>query len=343
MPDFSPTAIKKRATHGAFLKRQFFAEPPKLTPQDVDLSGKTAIITGSNTGIGFESCKQLIELNLSKLIIAVRSVSKGQEAKERILKEKGKTKCEIEVKKLDLSSYDSIIEFVEYTKTLDRVDIVINNAAVNKRNFVLDPATGHEETIQVNYLGNALFALLILPVMQAKNTPESPGCLSFVNSETGSWAKFKEQTSTPILPAFDNQASFDFQDRYPTSKLLGQLFLKELVKRVPDSTVIVNCSNPGLCKTSLAREFTGLLGIAAFILHALVARTAEVGGRAITDAAVNHGKESHGEYIEDGEVVPSAPFIYTDQGKKVAEQLWQETLDELAFAGVKDILSNLGK
>ncbi|KAL4940695.1 hypothetical protein BDV06DRAFT_17251 [Aspergillus oleicola] len=345
MTGFNSATIKKRATHAAFLRRQLFGEPPIVSPSEVDLTGKTAIVTGSNTGIGFECCRQLLGLGLSKLIIAVRTPSKGEEAKKQLLSEKrAHANCQIEVHQLDLASYDSITAFVEYTKTLDRLDVVINNAAVLKRSFETDPRTGHEETIQVNHLGNSLLVILLIPVLKAKNNPSHPGRIIFVNSDTPSWAKFKEKESIPLLPAFDKKENFDMMDRYPTSKMLGQLFLRELAKRVPSSMVIINQCNPGLCRSGLSREFSGgLLGFVAFVFHLILARKASVGARSLTDSAVRHGEASHGEYIEDGEVVPMAPFVYKPEGEKVAKRLWRETMDELAFAGVEDILNVLSK
>ncbi|KAL4995045.1 hypothetical protein BDV10DRAFT_137679 [Aspergillus recurvatus] len=341
MTQFTAAQIQNRATQGAFVRRQLFGHPPIVSPQDANLSGKTAIVTGSNTGIGFECCKQLLDLDLSKLVIAVRSPSKGEEAKKQLLSGKPTTKCEIEVKRLDLASYDSILAFVEYAKGLDRLDIVVNNAGLFKRAFELDPHTGHEESIQVNHLGNSLLLILLIPVLQSKNTPSSPGRLSFVNSDTPSWAKFKERDSVPLLPVFDKPESFAFDDRYPTSKLLGQLFLKELASRVPASAVLINCCNPGLCKSGLDREFKGsFLGYLASLLQFLLARTPAVGARSLTDAVVNHGEKSHGQYVEDGEVVPMAPFVYSPEGENVAKRLWQETMDELAFAGVTDIINS---
>ncbi|KAL4958645.1 uncharacterized protein BDV14DRAFT_34244 [Aspergillus stella-maris] len=345
MTDFRAATIKKRATYAAFFKRQLFEEPPIVSHSEVDLTGKTAIVTGSNTGIGFECCRQLLDLGLSNLVIAVRTLSKGEEAKKQLLAERrSHARCQIEVRQLNLTSYDSITAFVEYTKTLDRLDIVINNAGLMKRSFETDPRTGHEETIQVNHLGNSLLVILLIPVVQAKNAPSHPGRITFVNSDTPSWANFKEKESNPLLSAFDKKENFDMMDRYPTSKLLGQLFLKELAKRVPPSVVVINQCNPGMCNTGLARDYDGgFLGLVAFLINLLLARKASVGARSLTDSAVNHGEVSHGEYIEDGLVAPMAPFVYTSEGEKVAARLWQETMDELAFAGVEDILKGLGK
>ncbi|KAL4811784.1 hypothetical protein BDW67DRAFT_179301 [Aspergillus spinulosporus] len=341
MTQFTPAQIQKRATHSAFIRRQLFGHPPVVSPKDADLSGKTAVVTGSNTGIGLECCQQLLDLGLSKLILAVRTPEKGEEAKSQLLTSKPATECQIEVRKLDLSSYDSILSFVEYAKGLDRLDIIINNAGLLKRTFEVDPHTGHEESIQVNHLGNSLLLILLIPVLQSKNTSSRPGRLCFVNSDTPSWAKFKERDSIPLLPALDKRENFAFDDRYATSKLLGQLFLKELAIRVPASAVVINCCNPGLCRSGLDRELRGsFLGYLASIMQYFLARTPSVGARSLTDAVVNHGERSHGQYIEDGEIVPMAPFVYSPEGETVAKRLWQETMDELTFAGVADIINS---
>jgi NAD(P)-dependent dehydrogenase (short-subunit alcohol dehydrogenase family) len=102
---------------------------------------------------------------------------------------------------LDLASYDSITTFFDYTTTLDRLGIVINNAGVCKKSFALDLKTGHEERIQVNYLGNVLLVILVIPVLQEKN-PVHPGHITFVSFDTPAWAEFKERDSTPLLTAF---------------------------------------------------------------------------------------------------------------------------------------------
>ncbi|RAK97093.1 retinol dehydrogenase 12 [Aspergillus ibericus CBS 121593] len=302
---FDSATIKGRATQGAFFKRQLFGEPPVVSRTDVDLSGKTAIVTGSNTGLGFECNKQLLDLGLSRLIIAVRSESKGEEARKELLAARRSETVVIEVWKLDLSRYDSILAFAERTRSLDRLDIVISNAGVLKRNFELNKSTGHEETVQVNHLSNALLAILLIPVLKEKNSPEHPGRLTVVSSDTPAWAKFKERNFNPLLSAFDKSEYFDGQDRYPTAKLLSQLFLSELAKRVPPSVVVINAPNPGLCKSGLARDFNGTFaGYIFSIFQFILARKPAVGARALTDAAVKHGAESHGQYIEDGKLAP---------------------------------------
>ncbi|KAL7922558.1 hypothetical protein ACQKWADRAFT_326772 [Trichoderma austrokoningii] len=91
--------------------------------------GKCAIITGSNTGLGFESARQLLALGLPHLIMAVRSLEKGNEAAKRLRDENPAAK--IDVWKLDMESYDSIQAFVnKCDKELERLDIAILNAGL---------------------------------------------------------------------------------------------------------------------------------------------------------------------------------------------------------------------
>lgn len=295
---------EKRASQRAFMKRQLFGTPPLVTRKEVDLTGKTAIITGSNTGLGFECAIQLLDLNLRRLILAVRNESKGEEAKKALLTGRNQEHT-IEVWPLDLDSYESVTFFAKRAKGLDRLDIFINNAAVSKAAFEINKNTGHEEGVQVNYLSATLLTVLFLPILKEKNSPERPGRFVTVNSDVAAWAKFKEKDSVPLLAAFDVESNFQNQDRYYTSKLLYQLFLSELTKRVPPTVAIVNAPNPGLCKSSLFREYDGTLGGFIFgIFTKIFGRAIDVGARGLTDAAVKHGPESHGQYLEDGKIQP---------------------------------------
>ncbi|PNP40568.1 hypothetical protein TGAMA5MH_07565 [Trichoderma gamsii] len=339
--DISP---EKRASQLAFIQRQLFRVPPTWTKKDVDLRGKTAIITGSNTGLGFECARQLLDLGLSKLIVAVRSEAKGEEAKKLLLAGRDTNKPPvIQVWKLDLSSYDSITAFAERTKTLERLDITINNAGLMKKTFDKSSA-GHEETFQVNYLGQALFTLLLLPVIKEKNSPEQPGHLVLVSSDTAAWAEFKGKNAESLFAGLDNPQLFDSSDQYFTSKLLGQLFLTELVKRVPPSVAIINAPNPGLCQSSLVRDYDNVFErVFVYIFKLVLGRPGSVGARAFTDAAVKQGSESHGQYLEDGKVQPMAPIVYGLEGERLAEKLWEETMNEFAFAKAADIVHSLSR
>ncbi|KAA8565451.1 hypothetical protein EYC84_009311 [Monilinia fructicola] len=280
---------EQRASHRQLLKRQLWVSPPVATIKEVDLTGKTAIVTGSNTGIGLEVARQLLDVGVSKLILAVRSANKGEEAKRNILSGRRTGKQVIEIWSLDLSSYDSIIALVDRTKTLERLDIF-------------------------------------------------PGRLVITGSDASAMAKFKEQNSVPLLPSFQRAKVFRSPRSLLHSKLLGQFFLTELAKRVPASVAIVkHCQPRSMHGSQLNREANGTVpGFIFGVIKRVLGRSPDVGARNITDAAVKHGMDSHGEYLEDGKIQPMAPIIYKTQGKRIASQLWQETMDDLAFAHVAD-------
>ncbi|KAJ8130820.1 hypothetical protein O1611_g2802 [Lasiodiplodia mahajangana] len=163
--------IEKRATLRSFLHRQVFKTPS--LPQNVNLAGKTAIVTGSNTGIGLECARQLLDLGASKLIIAVRDESKGDKAKQDLLSSHPSLPdLSVEVWSLDLQSYESIVSFVDRAKGLDQLDIVVLNAGVSKQFFNLTPSTGHEETIQVNGRTNRFVSMKhMLPYNLTSRSP----------------------------------------------------------------------------------------------------------------------------------------------------------------------------
>lgn len=109
-----------------------------------------AIVTGSNFGLGLECAHQLLDLKLSKLILAVRSEAKGEKPRSDLLAGLELAPSAIEVWRLDLSDYDSIIKFAQRAQGLDHLDIVVMNAGLHKVEQTFNSSTGFEEDIQVN-------------------------------------------------------------------------------------------------------------------------------------------------------------------------------------------------
>jgi len=341
--DISP---EKEASVSQYLYRQLFVTPPAVSRSDVDLSGKTAIVTGSNIGLGLELAHQLLELGLSKLILAVRDETKGEVARKDLSAGRKLEASAIEVWKLDLSSYDSVTKFAERARRLEHLDIAVLNAGVYKVELTINAATGYEEDVQVNYLSTALLAILLLPILKTKKSGTASGRLTLVSSDTAGWAKFNEKTADPLLPAFKaNPGKWDMQERYSTSKLLGQLFLSELAKHVAPSVATVDAVNPGFCYGSgLQRDGNGtVLGFIVRTVTRIIGRSVPIGTRALTTAAVKFGDEVHGQYVEDGKIRPMAPIIYKPEGERIAQKLWDELMDELSFAGVRDVIGGLEK
>ncbi|KAI1773157.1 NAD(P)-binding protein [Hypoxylon cercidicola] len=301
--DVSP---EKEASKLNYLYRQLTQTPAVV--RGVDLSGKTAIVTGSNVGIGLECSRQLLDLGLTKLILAVRNISKGSDAAKELSKGRNLEKCSIEVWRLDYSCYHSTCSFVERTKGLKRLDIVILNAGIIMPEMKLNPSTGHEETIQINYLTTALLAILLLPVMMEKRSENTkqPGRITITSSDAAAWAEFNERNENHLLASLDKPGKVDMVNREYLSKLLAQMFLVELAKHVPPSVAVVNAATPMMIYDSEKyRDAAGSIqGKFAKVLRRCIGYPAAVGARMVVDAAVKHGGETHGQYLGLQKVKP---------------------------------------
>lgn len=290
-PQFEKTPEQQSAMLN-FWRQQIFFKPAEVRGTE-RLQGKTAIVTGSNTGVGYQTARQLLHLGLNKLILAVRNEEKGKAAAAKLAA--AAAGATIEVWLLDHSSYDSILAFAERAKGLDRLDIVNLNAAVTFMTQVFNPTTGHDEAIQVNYLSTALLAILLLPIVKEKGQHQgTPGRITFTSSEASAWTKFTEKsTDGPLLAAFDKpNPKLDATDRQWVSKLLGQFLIAKLATEVPSSAVIINGASPGTIYDSefmreIAQSSPGVFSVAKFILK-FVVNSSAVGARMITDAIVNH-------------------------------------------------------
>lgn len=273
----------------------------------VRLEGKTAIVTGANTGVGFETCRQLLDLGLSRLIIAVRNEEKGKAAAHKLWLGRSLELDAIQVWALDLSVYESVVAFAERAMRLSSLDIVNLNAGFAPATRMFNEHTGHDEVIQVNYLSTALLAILLLPVIETKraNQPE-PTRITFTTTEASAWTKFKEKTKTPLLAALDKKGKVDMFDRMTVSKLLEMFFVQKLAEVVPPSIAVINAASPGAINDSdfnreFDKTFTGAL---AKMFLKRVGGTSADGGCLMADAMVKHGDETHGQFISFQKLVP---------------------------------------
>lgn len=150
---------------------------PTLSPS-LSFTGQTVIITGSNVGLGYSAALQIAQRGAKKVILAVRSVEKGETAAEAIRSSFAKegrkeTGTEVDVWRLDLSSYQSVKDFAKRAnEELDRLDVVLENAGIEKQEFELGEG-GEEATIQTNVVSTALLGILLLPKL--RETAETYG------------------------------------------------------------------------------------------------------------------------------------------------------------------------
>ncbi|OJD14304.1 hypothetical protein ACJ73_09094 [Blastomyces percursus] len=153
----------------AFLYSQLFVIPNYPT---ASFANQTIVITGSNTGLGFEAARHFARLNAKKIIIAVRNVAAGEKDKELIETSTCRTNL-CEVWELDLASYDSIKSFAQRAATeLPRIDFLLENAGIVTHTY--NTAEGHERTITINVIRTFLLGLLLLSKLKESATQISP-------------------------------------------------------------------------------------------------------------------------------------------------------------------------
>lgn len=289
---------------------------PKVTPlpTGINLHGKTIIVTGASAGMGLEAARQLLALNASTLILAVRNTTKGENCKASLLVDPAVKKYNknptVKVMKLDMDDYSSIQSFAKAVKAeVPIVDLLLLNAGIGILTFERS-VSGHERTMQVNYLSNVLLLLELLPHLEASAVKTgSPSRVTWVGSRThmsstlSDKGKAVKPGETVIGHMDDPKYFFPFQ-KYNDTKLLCVMFLYELAPRLDKSKVVVNMMCPGMVDTSMSDVLPIYLRIPINVVKAIRARPVEQGGWLILNAMVVMGDESHGAFILDKDIQP---------------------------------------
>lgn len=193
-----------------FLYSQFFTKLPYPTSSFAD---QTVIVTGSNTGLGLEAARHIARLGAAKVILACRSITKGQAAAADITASEHLKSDRVEVWELDLSSYESVKAFGQRVQRLDRLDAFIQNAGILTHQYRLEE--GEESTITINVTSAILLGLSVLPKLrESAKKYGSRGRLAFVGSDLQYIAKFKEaETTGSLYAALNNKEKIDMDDR----------------------------------------------------------------------------------------------------------------------------------
>ncbi|GAB5491531.1 MAG: oxidoreductase [Phototrophicaceae bacterium] len=224
-----------------------------------NLNGKIIVITGANSGLGFE-CSKVLAQKGATIIMAVRTVAKGEQAKANILKQN--PTASIDVMRLDVGDLSSVREFAEAFKaTYDRLDILLNNAGVMAIPRQ-ETADGFEMQLGVNHLGHFALTRLLLDVIV--KTPNAR-----IHNVTSS-ANYSGSINFDDLMG---EKDYGRWSAYGQSKLANVFFTYELQKRLTSAgyDTITNTSHPGLVLTNLQAnsvEQSGT-GIEAFLYRLL--------------------------------------------------------------------------
>lgn len=214
-----------------------------------DMDGKTVVVTGGNSGIGFETALGLAAAGARTLITA-RDRAKGERAVEEIQQRSGSDQVELVV--FDLASLASVRAGAEeILRRCPVLHVLVNNAGLvlSQRSETVD---GYETTFAVNHLGPFLLTTLVCKRLEECAPARIVNVASTAHTQARNGMPFDD------LQSRTNYAGMRV---YGESKLANILFTVELAKRLAGTGVTVNCLHPGTVATGYGRDgdTTGLL------------------------------------------------------------------------------------
>ncbi|WEL21644.1 oxidoreductase [Halorhabdus sp. BNX81] len=293
-----------------------------------DQSGRTVVVTGANSGIGFEVTKAFAERG-ADVVMACRSLDRGNAARQEIRNEAEVDDAALAVMELDLADLDSVRSFAEGVRsTYSDLHVLCNNAGVMAIPRS-ETADGFETQFGVNHLGH--FALTGLLLDRLRDTESET---RIVTQSSG-----LHERGEIDFDDLHGKNSYDRFDAYAQSKLANVLFAYELDRRLQaaDADVTSVACHPGFAATNLQRRGPEQSGSRLRlwmmkIANAVFAQSAATGAlpmlMAGTDPAVDGG-----EYVGPGgllnmrgtpEMQRSSDRSYDEE---LARELWDVSVD----------------
>jgi NAD(P)-dependent dehydrogenase (short-subunit alcohol dehydrogenase family) len=286
-----------------------------------ELTGNNIIVTGGNSGLGFESVKAFAEKG-AEVVLASRSTAKGEEARAEILK--SIPDGMIHVMQLDLGDLDSVRNFATtYKKDHKKLDVLLNNAGIMMSPYS-KTKDGFEGQFGINHLGHFALTGLLLDLLL-----KTPGS-RVVNVSSGA---HKSGTMDFDNLQFENGKGYSPMKAYWRSKLSNLLFTYEMQRRLVSANkdLIAVAAHPGIAMTNLGRYMEGkLLYKLLYPLFKRMAQDQAMGAlpqiRASVDPHVKggeyYGPEGKKERKGYPVVVPSNEASHSLQD---AAALWEES------------------
>jgi NAD(P)-dependent dehydrogenase (short-subunit alcohol dehydrogenase family) len=280
-----------------------------------DLTGRIAVVTGANSGIGFQTARQLARHG-AEVVMACRNVAAGEAAAATI-----GLPGRVRVAELDLASSASVRDFGEAWD--GPLDLLINNAGVMAPPRLALTADGFERQFGTNHLGHFMLTGLLLPALVASRHGRVVTVASIAHHRGTDAVLEGNLAGEPYNP----------QKTYANSKLANLLFALELHRELTshDLPVTSTAAHPGVSSTNLYGDRDGmgantLLRTTAPLFVKVFTQSAATGARAIlyaaTDAAPGSytGPQLIGE--TRGRIGPARLSSYA-QDEKLARRLWQ--------------------
>jgi NAD(P)-dependent dehydrogenase (short-subunit alcohol dehydrogenase family) len=278
-----------------------------------DLTGRVAVVTGANSGVGFETARALAEKG-ARVILGCRSRVRGPQAAARIRDQV--PGADVLFDSIDLASLASVAMFAkEITTEVDRLDILVNNAGV-----MMPPLEytrdGFELQLGVNHLGHFALTAHLMPMMLA-----TPGARVVTVSSLMHFVGRIDFTDLQSMKTYHPALA------YAQSKVANLLFMRELARRLENANtgMISAAAHPGSTRTDLQRHSELMHGFVRWI-----GQDARAGALpslyAATDARVRSG-DYFGPLL--GTVGPPSRALSSPHShdRVVAGQLWDVSED----------------
>jgi len=204
------------------------------------MRGGTAIVTGANSGIGFETAAALAGMG-ARVVLTARDPAKGKSAVEEILRRH--PSGDVTAVELDLARLDDVRSFAtDFLERFDRLDVLVNNAGVWLAERAVT-ADGFETMFQVNHLGPFLLTNLLLDRLKASARSR----VVTVASEAHRFARLDFED-------LQTERAYRGMKAYFRTKLCNIVFTRELARRLVGTGVTANALHPGTVRTRLARD-----------------------------------------------------------------------------------------
>ncbi len=255
---------------------------PNWTTANIpDQTGRTAVITGANTGLGYETAAALAAKG-AHVVLAVRNLDKGNEAAARIADTT--PSASVAVQKLDLSSLESVRSAAEELRSnYDSIDLLVNNAGV-----MFTPksttADGFELQFGTNHLGHFAFTGLLLDRVLAAQGSRVVTVSSVGHRFARNGIRFDD---------LQWEREYSRVGAYGQAKLANLMFTYELQRRLQGTNTIAAAAHPGGSRTELTRNLPPLIGAVTKLAEPLF-QSAAMGAlptlRAATDPGVIGGQ-----------------------------------------------------
>jgi retinol dehydrogenase-12 len=237
-----------------------------MAPTDAGLAGKQILITGATAGIGRAAAVELARRGASICVVA-RNPAKAADLDARVFK-------------ADLSDLGQVRAAAEeITASLERIDVLINNAGVAARRE-RRTAEGFDEMLTTNYLGPFLLTHLLLDPVRAA----APSRIVITGSEAH---RLPGRVDPERFEDLGSYSGWSAQLAYGRTKLLDLLFADELARRLDRRAVTVNSLCPGMVNTELTREVPGADRVGGLLSATPLIRRPEQGARIIVRLAAD--------------------------------------------------------